>query len=587
MRLLIGALLLLMGAWGGTGHADAAEGGITVRALVDRNQVQPGESLRLRVVVGGEDGVVDLSPLTDFEIHSQGTATQISMINRRTTREVTHTYQLIPRRTGSLTIPALTVDVNGTRLRTQPIQITVAARTDTTESAQDIFVEVDLSEDQPYVGQQIRYTFTLYQGVQITDGRLEQPDFSGFEAHEFEERPTRRTVVSGREYLVTEVVYLLIPLAPGPVTIAPARLSFGLVQRHRRKRSGSLDDFFNDNFFSFSRTQVEPRLLTSKALQVSVRPLPAYRGDGVFSGLVGQFSLRREVAQTALTVGESTTLTVRISGRGNIRDAVAPPLAIPQDFKTYTDTPSAEIQMDGRGFSGNKIFRTALVPVTTGTFQLPESRLVYFDPFAEAFREVRTDVIELAVTAGEPGTETTVAVMATPGQQTDGNKQKVAFTGKDILPLKEGLDALKPSPRLGRHLFWALLLLPALGFALLGGAMRLLKPAADGRSRMRREARQALRSAAANAPADRFLTALRRALVAAVMGATGGSGAALTASEVELRLEQGGFSGETAGEAARLLEEIDGYHYSGASLGDDAREDLRRRLGSLIKKVFR
>jgi hypothetical protein len=344
----------------------AADQGVTVRALVDRNQVQPGESLALKVVVGGGDGVVDLAPLTDFEIVSQGTATQISMINLKTTREVTHTYQLIPRKSGKLTIPALTVDVDGTRLRTRPIPITVTAQADESGGAREIFVEADISKDHPYVGEQIRYTFTLYQGVQITDGRLEQPNFEGFEAHEFEKRPTRRKVIDGREYLVTEVSYLLIPLTPGPLTIAPARLSFGLVKRQRRSRGGS-DDFFDHNFFGFGRTQVEPRLLTSKALQVAVRPLPAYAGANPFSGLVGQFELSSQVAQPSLKVGESTTLTVTVRGRGNIRDAQAPPLTIPSSFKTYTDAPTADIQMEGAGFSGSKVFRTALVPVAAGS----------------------------------------------------------------------------------------------------------------------------------------------------------------------------------------------------------------------------
>jgi hypothetical protein len=509
------------------------------------------------------------------------------MINMKTTRTVTHTYQLLPRKSGDLTIPALTIDVKGVRLRTQPIPITVSAKAAAPDSGQDIFVEADVSNDHPYVGQQIRYTFTLYQSVQITDGRLEQPDFKGFEAHEYEERPTRRKVIGGREYLITEVSYLLVPLTPGAATIAPARLRFGVVKRRQGSRGGGIDDFFNDNFFGFGRSQVEPRLLTSKALQVAVRPLPAYTGAAPFSGLVGQFELRSSVAQPSLKVGDSTTLAVTIKGRGNIRDAQAPPLKVPPAFKTYADAPSADIQMGGAGFSGSKVFRTALVPVKPGTYRLPANVLVYFDPVQGAYRQARSAAIDLTVTPGEAGADTQVAVMATPGKGGGVAKQEVAFTGKDLLPLKEGLDALTPPRRLSQPLFWALLLLPALAFAALSGALRLFKPASDARSRMRRKARRALHDAAPDAEGAGFLSALRRALVAAVMGASGGSGEALTAGETQDRLEQAGTDGETAAAAARLLEEIDNVHYSGSPLGADARQELRKRTGHLVRRILK
>jgi hypothetical protein len=583
-RLVVCVYLSLVFVFLGNGSVAAADNDVTVRALVDRNQVQPGESLRLQVVISGGDGVVDLAPLSDFEIHSQGTSTQISMINMRTTRQVIHSYQLLPRKTGNLTIPALTVDVDDRRLRTRPIQITVAEQTGSGGGARDIIVAADVSHHNPYVGQQFRYTFTLYQGVQITEGRLEQPDFKGFEVHEYEERPTRRKVINGREYLVTEVNYLLIPLSPGPVTIDPARLSFGLVKRQRRSRGGSLDDLFG-----LGRTQVEPRLITSQALEVTVRPLPAYTGEAPFSGLVGEFQLSREVGQTALKVGESTTLAVKIRGEGNIRDAQAPLLEVPTAFKTYTDTPSADIQMDGGGFRGEKVFRTALVPVAVGTYQLPATVLVYFDPGGEIYREARAEAVELAVTAGEPGADTTVAVMATPGAQPNAGirKQKVAFTGSDLLPLKEGLDALEAPRRLGQPLFWTLFLVPALAHLCLGGALRLLKPAADARSRMRRKLRQALRDAGLNDDPTAFLSALRRALVAAVMGASGGSGEALTAAEARQRLEQSGVDGDLAAAAAQLLEEVDGYHYSGITLSGADRQRLRQETGNLVRRVFK
>jgi hypothetical protein len=179
--------------------------------------------------------------------------------------------------------------------------------------------------------------------------------------------------------------------------------------------------------------------------------------------------------------------------------------------------------------------------------------------------------------------------MATPGAGGGPGvqKQKVDFITRDLLPLKEGLDALETPRRLAQSLFWTLLLLPALAFISLGGALRLLQPAVDARSRMRRKARQALKKATASADGGEFLNALRRALVAAVMGASGGSGEALTAAEARQRLRQSDAQGDTAAAAARLLEEIDGYHYSGVSLTEEGRQRLRQETGNLVRRVLK
>ena len=89
-----------------------------------------------------------------------------------------------------------------------------------------------------------------------------------------------------------------------------------------------LDDPF------FGQNRLERRVIRTEPLSVTVKPLPPFDGKGQFSGLVGAFQIQSQVDKTTLNVGESATLSVTVSGTGNIMDAAAPEIAIPDAFKT-------------------------------------------------------------------------------------------------------------------------------------------------------------------------------------------------------------------------------------------------------------
>ena len=102
--------------------ADAA----AATARVDRTQLAPGESLALSVTLQNGEGDVDVTAINDFKVLSQGTSTSLRIVNGATSREVIYNYLLMPQRQGQLTIPALSVTVDGQVLRTEPIAVTVS-----------------------------------------------------------------------------------------------------------------------------------------------------------------------------------------------------------------------------------------------------------------------------------------------------------------------------------------------------------------------------------------------------------------------------------------------------------------------------
>ena len=156
--------------------ADAA----SVRAVVDRNQATVGESIALQVTIDGGEGDVDLSGLVDFKTVSRGTSSSFQMINGRTSRQLIHNYVLIPLKAGNLTIPAIPVTIDGKIHYTTPIGVTVSREPPADSGQRDVYVTAEVSDPAPWVGQQIVYTFRLFNAVQVADAKFQAPEFNGF-----------------------------------------------------------------------------------------------------------------------------------------------------------------------------------------------------------------------------------------------------------------------------------------------------------------------------------------------------------------------------------------------------------------------
>jgi hypothetical protein len=555
----------------------------TVRAVVDRNQVTVGASISLQVTIEGGDGDADLSGVTDFKTISRGSTSSFQMINGRTSRQMIYNYVLIPLKAGSLTIPAIPVTIDGKIHYTTPISISVSEEPPADSGQRDVYVTASVSTDSPWIGQQVIYTFRLFNAVQVADAKFQAPEFDGFHAEEIEDRKSYRTVVNGREFIVTEVRFILVPVKAGPLTIGPAVLQVGLLQRSRSRRPGPFSGM--DAFFG--RTEMTTRVLQTDPVMVTVRDLPKRPPGSTFSGLVGQFDISASLDKTDLQVGDSTTLAIAISGSGNIMDAAAPAIPVPADFKTYTDNPEEKIQKGASGISGSKTFRTALVPVQPGDYRIDPVNLTYFDVDQGDYRTLSTTAFDVHVSPSKAAA-TDIDVFRAAPDQIPSLKKRVEFTGRDILPIKEGLDALESHRRLSPLWFSGLLVLPILGFVVTLMAIHMTRKDESPGRVMADRARQALKTAAASGVSDAdFLSALYRALVSAILGRQGNMGTSLTWSEARSHLMEIGWDADAADAAAQLLEEIESFNYSGQALDADKRADLLDRSRQTVRRLAR
>ncbi|MFH0726110.1 MAG: BatD family protein [Pseudomonadota bacterium] len=564
----------------------------TLQAFVDRNQTRLDTPVQLIVSLPGRGGSVDTSTIRDFDVHSRGTSSRVEVINGRMRQEETHTFLLVPKRTGKLTVPAMTATLEGKTYSTEPIIVEVSERSEESAAEErDIEVIGRVTETSPYAGQQIVYTFLLRYGVEIANTQYTPPDFPGFSAKQIGEQQSRQQVVNGRRYQEVALSYVLIPTKSGEATIGPAVLRCDTMDSQSRRGSARdrMDPFSPDSFFGNRR--LVPRVLKTDPIPLKVRSLPPETGSTPFSGLVGEFSMAASLETNEMKVGDSATLSISIQGTGNIMDAGFPTVLVPDAFKQYADSPQSDIQLGAAGYEGKKVFRLALVAVTPGDHQVVPAPVSYFDPEKGVYRFLSVAPVPIRVRASESPPEAPVVVSspaeseALPGVQ----KKKVDFTGRDILPLKTGLDALESRGPLSGFLFSVALFLPALLFLIAQGVFNLKQKNRNPAAMMTQKSVFAMKQASrvADGAGEEFLSHLYRALVYAVCSKAKMRSESLTYEEAGQLLHAAGISEGGAGQVSDLLKKIDSARYSGKDLDLPARNALLTETTRVMKEVLR
>jgi hypothetical protein len=550
------------------GPARAAD--IEVTAGLDRNAISLEESATLTIEVRGAPGNLpepDLSGIEDFSVQGAGQSTNVTLINGRFSGSTAYTYILTPRKTGTFTIPAITIQHQGRTYRTEPLSIEVTRGQSTRSLAppppglrhgKRLFVEAAADRKEAYVNEQITFTFRFYRAVNLlSQPNYQPPDTAGFWSEDLPPQKNYETTVDGSSYAVSELKLALFPMAPGEYTIGSARLRC-------RIEDFSQDDLFGDdafrNFFGGGREVV----LATDPVKIRVLPLPAGKPAG-FSGAVGSFRLEASLDKKEVPAGQPLTLTVTISGRGNIKTVEAPKIPDLPGFRRYEPTSSSRISKEGYRVQGSKTFQAMLIPDTEGQKTVPALTWSCFDPDSRNYKTLRTSPLSLVVTPGSggsqasPGTAGGSTVQPSPVRILS---QDIRFIKNPPARLEKGRKDLYLDP-----IFLAVQFLPLAALLLLVLRLRSLEriqrhPLDFRRRRALAEARRVLRQASGHLReegAAEFYALLSRALQEYCSGKLGLSASGLPALEIARALEEKGAPG---GELCVLLQAADEARFS-------------------------
>lgn len=426
-RIVLVSLFLLM--YTVNAHA------LSLIAKVDKTETTLQDQIILTLSVEGTQriGRPKLPPMSSFDVMSRGSSTRMQIINGNITSGIDYNYILIPKKTGTFEIGPATLNHKGKTISSNKITLTITSADTKPQAAKNLFITTKVSSKSPYVNEQIIYTFKLYRNVKIANASLDNPSFEGFRVESLGKERQYETVINGRTFLVTEIKQALFPAREGTLEIAPAKLQCEVVIRKRRSRG-----FFDDSFFGFSKT--ETKVLHSNPITVEVKPLPAEGKTPLFSSLVGNFNIATSVSKKKLEVGDTTTLTISIKGKGNIRDAHSPEFPSLDPFKVYDDKPKLTIQTSGDTFGGMLTIKKALVPLKEGNIKVPALAFTYFNPERGRYELCKSPPIEIQVLPSSDKEK--LHLVEALGTTT--SKEEIKLLGKDILPIHTSLSVLKP-----------------------------------------------------------------------------------------------------------------------------------------------
>ena len=371
LRRLAAAAILLLCA------LDSLPALAALQAYVDHNPVSQDESLTLTVESSGDvDGAPDWSPLKqDFDLQGQSRNTSLSIINGSMSRKTQWMISLIPKRSGRIQIPSISVGGE----QTQPLTVTVtpASQAQAQQPGGDLYMEVSAEPVTPYVQQQIIYTVRLFHAVDLGSGAtLSQPDLPDGNAvvEQLGKDKRYQSMRDGMRYDVIERRYAIYPQKSGAVDIAPVEFDGDIVQ------GGGGNGMFPFGIDPFNQRTVHKRL-HSRAVHINVKPIPAaFHGAQWLPARSLQLEQSWSPDPPKFEVGQPVTRTLSVLA-GGLTSSQLPALGTGavNGVKQYPDQPSLKETQTSDGITGLRTEKTAYIPTHAGTVTLPAVRIPWWN----------------------------------------------------------------------------------------------------------------------------------------------------------------------------------------------------------------
>ncbi|MBQ6472498.1 MAG: BatD family protein [Victivallales bacterium] len=392
-----------------------------VNVGVESQEVSVGEPFLFQIRVSdAQSSAPPVLPETpDFQVQTlqpgRNSSTSVSIINGQMKKtvidDVLYNFQLTPKRTGMLSIPAVAVKADGKTWHTKPIPI----RVHEAEKVTGIELELELSERVCYVGQPVMATWRWYvsqeaRGYLFSLPLLSHPDFTyppyepkidqqlrnsylGIPYGDGQELIGTRSIVSRDGIRTTCVTFRrpVIPAKAGNYDLAAGTVSCNINDTRRARRRPQRDSFFDD---FFQTTPTRRVTIAGNSAKLEVRPLPKQGRPADFSGIIGRCSLRVQAKPTEVNVGDPIILTISLEGLAYPDGAHLPEISAQPSLSgafRISDQDSGVVK-------GNaKVFQCTLRAQKADLKEIPALRLSCFDAQAGEYRDVTSAPIPITV----------------------------------------------------------------------------------------------------------------------------------------------------------------------------------------------
>lgn len=386
------------------------------------------------------------------------------------TVKCTYTYAVQANQEGTAHVGAASLTLKGDKISSEPFDIQVLpddgshassssgggatsgqgqgqsqGTSDPQVSGKDLFLKVSSSKKSVYVGEQVVLTYRLYTKVPVSSLSISKtPSYAGAWTKDISDNSggslrQSSEYVNGVEYTVAEIQRIVVvPQRAGTLSLDPMTIECIAqirTESGNRRSNDPFDIFFNDPFFNRGLTNVKKEL-NSQALSIDVRNLPETGKPASFAGAVGDYRFSSEIDRTELKTNEAFTLTMSVSGSGNIELLQMPEPVFPPDFEVYDPEITTTTNTSSQGLSGTKKAKYLVIPRRAGNFTIPAMEFSWYNASNAAYQSAQSQPYEIRVEKGIGGGDE--------GSIYASDREGITYLGKDISHIMTGDPRLKP-----------------------------------------------------------------------------------------------------------------------------------------------
>lgn len=347
----------------------------TLEASVDRSKIYENDTLTLRLVGSveinsGLGGLMNFglsqfeaptieSLENDFEILDRQQSYSMRSVNGDAQAELTWNYTLLPKRTGTLTIPAAVFKT----AQSNAIDISVLKGKAPRDASAPpkVFLEVNIDKHTAYVQEQLMFTVSLYSQGRIANASLSEPSSNDAIIERFGEERKFYRMAHNQRYEVIERNYLIFPQKSGELKIDSLDFNGMLVDRNNRRNE---------------RIRERSESLTLDILP----PNENFSGSHWLPAKSLYLSEEWDTDAQEIQVGDAITRTISITALGLLGSALPPTEANESPhIKSYPDKAQVSSAPHDSGSQAGRIESTTFIAISEGTLTLPEVKIPWWD----------------------------------------------------------------------------------------------------------------------------------------------------------------------------------------------------------------
>jgi len=375
-------------------------------ASVSKNKLGLNQRVRIQFTINKQGADNFKAPnFKNFKIVS-GPSQSISQswINGKASFSQSYTYTIKPLRIGEFLIPPASIKLNNKIIKSKSVKVIVLNPIEIPKdpndpnyiAQQNVHLVAEISRASPYVGEGIYVEYRLYvsQNISVRDfSYTESPQYNGFWNQDIKIRglTTKNGTYNGEDYrYVILQKALLIPTKSGKLTIDPIKMDIVIGVPTGR------GDFFGNPIVR----NITKSFASAKKF-VRAKELPIEGKPESFNGAVGDFNFIVSSSKNILKSNESATVSVKVTGKGNLKLFELPEIKTPSELEVYTPEQKEKIKVTSRGIRGSVTKNYTVVPQFKGRYKIPTAEFSYFDLKEKKYVTLISDDIFVDVLEGK------------------------------------------------------------------------------------------------------------------------------------------------------------------------------------------